>query len=97
MYKLYNDLSIKCEDIESLCIEILDSQTRNIIFNAVHRPLDGNLIVCETFFKKIFSDSTIISKSFFLAEDIRLDFETNKNVQIFVNLMFEFSMIPTIN
>ena len=26
-----------------------------------------------------------------------LDFETNKKVQSFVNSMFEFSMIPTIN
>ena len=26
-----------------------------------------------------------------------LDFETNKKVQSFINSMFEFSMIPTIN
>ena len=33
LYKLRSDLHINCEDIESLSIEILNSQTRNIIFN----------------------------------------------------------------
>ena len=100
LYKLRNDLSINCEDIESLFIEILNSQTRNIIFNLIYRPLDGDLNVCETFFKKILSDSTTVNKFFFLAGDFNSnlpDFETNKKVQSFVNLMFEFSMIPTIN
>ena len=100
LYKLRNDLSINCEDIESLFTEILNSQTRNIIFNLIYRPLDGDLNVCETFFKKSFQIVLQLTKFFFLAGDFNsnlLDFETNKNVQSFVNLMFEFSMIPTIN
>ena len=32
LYKLRNDLRINCEDIESLSIEMLNSQTRNISF-----------------------------------------------------------------
>ena len=32
LYKLRNDLRINCEDIESLSIEMLHSQTRNISF-----------------------------------------------------------------
>ena len=96
MYKLRNDLSIDCEDIESLSVEILKSETRNIIFNVIYRPPNGDLNVCETFFKKILS----ANKTFFLAGEFNInlfDFETNKKVQSFVNLMFEFSMIPTIN
>ena len=95
-----NGLSINYEDIESSSIEILNSQTRNIIFNVIYRPPNGDLNVCETFFKKILSDSSTVNKTFFLAGDFNinfLDFETNKKVQSFVNLMFEFSMIPTIN
>ena len=52
------------------------------------------------FFKKILSDSTTNSKAFFLEGKFNinlLDFETNKKVRSFVNLMFEFSMMPTIN
>ena len=52
LYKLRNDLSTNCEDIESLSIEILHSQTRNIIFNVIYGPHDGDLDICETFFKK---------------------------------------------
>ena len=99
LHKLRNDLSIGCEDIESLSIDILNSQTRNIIFNVIYRPPNDDLNACETFFKKILSDSTTVNKPF-LAGDFNinlLDFETNKKVQSFVNLMFEFSMIPTIN
>ena len=57
LYKLRNELSINCEDIESLSVEILNSQTRNIIFNVVYRPPDGDLNVCEAFYKKILSGS----------------------------------------
>ena len=52
LYKLHTDLNINCEDIKSFSIEILSSQTRNIVFNVVCRPPDGDLNACETFFKK---------------------------------------------
>ena len=54
----------------------------------------------KPFSKKILSNSTTVNKTFFLAGDFNinlLDFQTNKKVQSFVNLMFGFSMIPTIN
>ena len=100
LYKLHTDLSINYEDIESLSIEILNSQTRNTVFNHVYKPSDGNLHVCKTFFKKILSESAAVSKTFFLAGDFNinlLNFETNKKIQSSVNLMLESSMIPTIN
>ena len=99
-YKLRNYLCINCKDTESLSIEIPNNQTRNITFNVVYRPPDGDLNLCEKLFKKILSDSTTVNKIFFLAGGFNidlLDFETNKNMQSFVNLMFELSMIPTIN
>ena len=54
----------------------------------------------KPFSKKILSDSTTVNKTFFLAGDFNinvLDFQTNKKVQSFLNLMFGFSMIPTVN
>ena len=65
LYKLRNDLSINCDDIESLSIEILNSETRNIIFNVIYRPPNSDLKVCETFFKKILKDGTTVNKTFF--------------------------------
>ena len=52
LYKLRSDLGINCQDIESLSIELLNSQTRNTIFNAIYRPPNGDLKVCENLFQK---------------------------------------------
>ena len=81
LYKLHNDLSIDCEDIESLSIEILNSQSRNIIFNVIYRPPDGDLKVSETFFKNILSDSAIVNKTFFLHEILILTSSTLKRAK----------------
>ena len=99
MYKLRTDLSINSEDIEFLSIEVLNSQTKIFFLNEVYETPGGDLNVCETFFKKILSESTAVNKTFSLTGDFNinlLDFETNKKVQSLVNLIFEFSLIPTI-
>ena len=81
LYKLRNDLSINCEDIESLSIEILNSQTRNIIFNVIYRTPDGNLNVCETFSKKSFQIVLQLTKLFFLQEILILTPSTLKQTK----------------
>ena len=95
MYKIRDDLSINCDDIESLSIEIVNNHTKNIIINVVYRSPDGDLRISETFFRKILSENTNANKTLFLAGDFKinvLDYENNKKVQNFVNLM-----IPAIN
>ena len=95
-----DDLSINCDDIESLSIEIVNDHTKNIIINVVYRPPDGDLSISETFFRNLFSENSNANKTLFLAGDFNvnvLDYANNKKVQNFVNLAFEFSMIPTIN
>ena len=54
-------------------IEMLNSQTRNIIFNMTYRSPNSDLNVCETFFKKTLSDSTTVNKTFFLARDFNIN------------------------
>ena len=52
---------------------------------------------CETYFKDVFSKNGKNLKNIVLAGDFNinfLDFETNKNVQDFLNLMFPYKMIP---
>ena len=83
LYKLRNNLSINCEDIESLSIEILNSQTRNIIFNVIYRPPNGDLNVCETFFKKSFQTVLQLAKMFFLQEILILTSSTLKQTKKF--------------
>ena len=100
LHKVREDLSINCDDIESLSIEIINDHSKNIVLNVVYRPPDGDLRITETLLRKILSENTKANKTLFLAGDFNinvLDYEINKKVQNSVNLMFEFSMIPTIN
>ena len=55
---------------------------------------------CETYFKDAFSKNDKNRKNIILAGDFNihfLDFETNKNVQEFLNLMFRYNMIHLTN
>ena len=55
---------------------------------------------CETHFKDVFSKNGKNLKNIVLAGDFNinfLDFETNKNVQDFLNLMFCYNVVPLTN
>ena len=92
-YTEQNDLCINCEAIESLSIEIRNNNGKNIIFNIVYRPPDGDLEVCENYFQSILSHNSIRNKNVILAGDFNinvLDFEQNKKIPNVLNLMFHF-------
>ena len=99
-YTKRNDLCINCEAIESLSIELSNNDVKNIIFNIVYRPANGDLEVCENYFQSILSNNSIRNKIVILAGDFNinvLDFEQNKKAQNFVNSMLQFGLLPTIN
>ena len=99
-FKLREDLSINCDAIQSLSIEISSTKSKNIILNTIYRPPNGDMKQCETYFKDVFSKNGKNLKNIVLAGDFNinfLDFETNKNVQDFLNLMFCYNMIPLTN
>ena len=73
---------------------------KNIILNTIYRPPYGDMKQCETHFKDVFSKNGKNMKNIVLAGDFNinfLDFETNKNVQDILNLMFRYNMIPLTN
>ena len=91
------NLGINSEAVESLSIKILNKKCRNIIRNTIYRPPNGDIETCENYFKNLFDT---VSKHILLVDDFNLnvlDFENNKKVQNFMNLMFRYGMIPTIN
>ena len=99
-FKLREDLSINFDAIQSLSIEISSIKSKNIILNTIYRPLNGDMKQCETHFKDLFSKNGKNLKNIVLAGDFNinfLDFETNKNLQDFLNLMFCYNMIPLTN
>ena len=101
LHKIREDLRINCDDIESLPIEIINNHSKNIVLNVVYRPPEGDVSVTVTFFRKILSGNIEVNKTLFLSGDFNinvLDCENNKKkVKNFINLLFQFSMIPTIN
>ena len=99
-FKLREDLSINCDAIHSLSIEISSTKSKNIILNTIYRPRNGDMKQCETHFKDIFLKTGKNLKNILLAGDLNinfLDFGTNKNVQDFLNIMFRYNMIPLTN
>ena len=86
--------------MKSLSIEILNKKCKNIILNTICRPPNGDIETCENYFKNLFAKNDTVNKHIVLAGDFNLnvlDFENNKKVENFINLMFRYGMIPTIN
>ena len=54
-FKLRDDLSINCDSIQSLSIEISSTKSKNITLNTIYRLPNGDTKKCETHFKDIFS------------------------------------------
>ena len=53
--KLREDLSINCDAIQSLSIEISSTKSKNIILYTIYRPPNGDMKQSETHFKDAFS------------------------------------------
>ena len=66
----------------------------------VYRPSDGDVDVCEFYFKNILFKDNVVNKNISLMGDFNINllhFEQNKKVQNFINLMFQFGLVPTTN
>ena len=99
--KFRKDLQVNSKAmLECLCVEVENKNSKNIVLNLVYRPPNGDHKELEKYFKSSLSKREISHKDIILAGDFNitlLDFDANKKVQNFVNLMFRFGMIPTIN
>ena len=99
-YETREDLSINCDATESLCLEITNEKSKNIILNLTYRLPNGDVKEFEKHLNKILSTNDILKKEVIMAGDFNmnlLDFERNKKVQHFLNIIFGHSMIPVIN
>ena len=86
--------------LESLRIEISNKKCKNIILNTIYRPPNGDIETCENYFKNLFAKNDTVNKHIVLAGDFNLnvlDFENNKKVENFMNLMLRYVMILIIN
>ena len=99
-YKIRSDLNMNSDAIECFCLEISSKTSKNIILSLNYRPPNADTTLFEKHVKNILSKNEATKKEVILIDDFNinlLDFDKNKIVQSFVNLMFRFGMIPTMN
>ena len=90
------DLSTNCGDIESL----ISKKTRNITVSVLYRPPNGHFEHFENFLTIFFLNTKNSNKNVYIAGDFNLnlfDHSLNKKVQIYLNLIYQNSFIPTVN
>ena len=98
-YKLRKNLRINSEATEPLSIEISNKKVSNLIFNAIYRPPTEDIKVFEQFCKDIFTKNQNMKHMMFAGDfNINLlDYEYNRKVESFFDLMYQRNLIPTIN
>ena len=85
-FKIKDDLSINCKDVESLCIELLFENKRNTLINFLYRPPNGQTESFEKNLKNIFSITKNSNKVHHNAGNFNLnllDCENSRKVQDF--------------
>ena len=83
------DLSINCDDIESLNLEIISDNTRNTLVNVLYQPPNGQFETFESFLTNFLVKTKNSNKNIHIAGDFNLnllDHDNNKKVPIKVVL-----------
>ena len=99
-FKERSDFSIKNKDIESLTLKILSHKTRDVLVNVLYTPPVGQYEQFENFLTTSFSRTKSCNKDIHIAGDFNLDLldhDANKKVKDFLNIIYQSSLIPTIN
>ena len=97
-YGVRKDLSTNNEDIESLCIEIINTKSKHILVNTSYRQPAGRYNEFEIYLKQFLYKSK--NKKSYLVGDLNinlLDHSTNTKVKDYLNLTFQNFLIPLIN
>ena len=68
-FKIRNDLSINLDDIESISVEILFENRKNVIFHVLYRQPKGQIEPFKKFFKETFWRIKLSNKQFHVASD----------------------------
>ena len=97
-FKVVDKLSINDTDCESLSIEIINKDTRNIIITNMYRPPNGNYQPFKDHLKNLLSHYE--NKEIYLTGDMNLNlfnYDTNSHVRDLLNTLLQNNILPTIN
>ena len=93
-------LSNNNEHIESLSVERIRKNQKNIILSCIYRPRRGDPHIFTSKVKELVESNKQKQKPLILIDDLNLtslDYATNNHVQNFFNLAFENGVFPVIN
>ena len=94
------DLSINCDDIGSLTLEIISDNTWNTLVNVLYRSPNGQFETFESFLTNLLVKTKNSNKNIHIAGDFNLnllDHDNNKKVQTYLILIYQSGLFPTIN
>ena len=97
-YSVGKDLSTNSEDIEALCIEIVNAKSKNILVNTSYRQPAGRYNEFEIYLKQFLCKSK--NRKFYLVGNLNLnllDHRSSTNVKDHLNLTFQNFLVPAIN
>ena len=97
-FNIRHDLSVN-NDIEALFVEIMNKKSRKIFSNTQYRQPTGNCNKFESYSDIFLAKSKTTDKTCFIVGDLNLnliDYQSNSKVRDFVNLMFQYSLIPIV-
>ena len=98
-FNVRDEIDIFKESVETLTIEILYRKSRIIVITATHRRPKGNKNLFKDFCKDFLYKQEMSNKAAFLLGDFNLnalDYDTNKVVKTFFNLVFQNGFLPLI-
>ena len=97
-FKVRNDLSSNTSDLECLSIEVEQNKSKNFVVSTMYRPPRGNI---TEFLSKLKTNFEACSnKPIYTLGDFNINvlkYNTSKSVKNFVDLIFEYGSLPTIN
>ena len=99
-FKLRSDLGTNSNDIESLVIEIINKNSKNVVINAQYRQPARDFIQYKSYLENFFNKMKHFNKAIYIVGDTNLnliDYETNIQVKNYLNLLFQKNFIPVIN
>ena len=99
-FKLRSDLGTNSNDTESLVIQIINKNNKNVVINAQYSQPAGDFKEYKTYLETLFNKMKNSNKGTYIVGDTNLsliDYETNIKVKNYLNLLFQKNFIPVIN
>ena len=100
VYNIKLDSSINNDNIEALCIEIVNKNGKNILINAQYRQPAGIYSEFEKYLKDFTNKAKNNGKYLFIVGYLNLnllDHSTNSKVKEYLNIVFQNLLIPMIS